>query len=199
MASVNDLDVVRITAGMLFGGTEDQQNVYHVLKVSGGSVADTVFMADVAAQLEVMYTFLVARQITTLSYDQITGKKVFGGSDLMPDTSWPTLTTGALTADGLPLPVAALIAGQTTGSRRQGRKYLGGFTEVDNVNGVLQTTLVTAVVNYGAAWIADFVSGGNTYRFGVFNVLSTVFTPFVSALILGAFRTQRRRTAGFGS
>jgi len=199
MASVDDLDVARITAGMLFGGVDDQQNVFHVLKVSGGTITDTLFMTHVSVQLDALYALLIARQITTLTYSQITGKLVFGGSDLLPDTAWPVLTAGTNGGDALPLQCAGLIAGQTTISRRQGKKYLGAFVEVDNVNGVLSAALLTAIANFGATWIADWVNTGHTYRFGVFNVLSSVFTPFVSTLILGAFRTQRRRTAGFGS
>lgn len=197
--AVDDLDVVRITAEMEFGGVEDMQNVFHVLKVSGGTIADTLFMTDVAAQLDLMYAFLTPRQITDYTYEQITGQMVFGGSDLMPDTPWPVRIAGVQTADALPLQVAALVAGQTTSSKKQGRKYLGGFTEIDNVNGVIQSALATPLANFALEWITDFVVGANTYRFGVFNVLSSIFTPFVAGLVLGAFRTQRRRTAGFGS
>jgi len=196
---VDDLDVVRVTAEMEMDGVEDVQNVYHVLKVSGGPVTDTVFMDDMAAQLESMYLTFVARQITSYTYNQITGQQVFGGSDIMPDVAWPTIIAGLSTSDALPLQVTALVAGQTTSSKKQGRKYLGGFTELDNVNGVVQPGLTSALANYALEWITDFVSGAHTYRFGVFNVLSSVFTPFVASLILGAFRTQRRRTAGFGS
>jgi len=199
MASVDDLDVARITAGMLFGGVDDQQNVFHVLKVSGGTITDTLFMTHIAKRLDDMYALLIARQITTLTYSQITGKLVFGGTDLLPDTAWPVLTAGLNGGDALPLQCAALIAGQTTVSRRQGKKFLGAMVETDSVNGVLSAALLTAIGLYGANWIADFVDTGHTYRWGVFNALSSVFTPFVSTLILGAFRTQRRRTAGFGS
>ena len=170
-----------------------------MLKVSGGTITDTLFMTHIASRLDAMFTNLIARQITSLTYSQITGKLVFGGTDLLPDTAWPILTAGTQTADALPLQNAGLIAGQTTVSRRQGKKYLGAFTEVDNINGVLSSTLITAIGLFGAQWIADFVDTGQTYRWGVFNTISSVFTPFVSTLILGAYRTQRRRTAGFGS
>ncbi len=197
--AVDDLDVVRVTAEMVFASLHDQQNVYHVLKVSGGTIPDQTLMDDVATQLEVMYTFMLARMRTALTFDQITGQMVFGGSDLMPDTSWPVLTAGTNGGDGLPLSDAGLIIGQTTRAKTQGRKYIGALTEVDNVDGVVGSSLVTSLVSFAAEYIADFVIGANTYRFGTFNPLTLVFSPFASALILGIFRNQRRRTQGFGS
>lgn len=197
--TVEDLDVVRLTAEMLNQGIDDVQNVYHVLKVDGGSMTDADFMDDMADQLDLMYAFLTPRQITTHTYEQITGQKVFGGDDLMPDTAWPARIAGVQTADALPPQVAAMVAGQTVVSKVQGRKYLGGFTEIDNVNGVLESILVTALTNFALNWIGDFIFGAHTYRFGVWNKLTSVFTPLVSDLVLGTFRTQRRRTIGFGS
>jgi len=197
--AVDDLDVVRITAQMVFAGVDDHQNVFHVLKVSGGTIPDQTLMDDVATQLEVMYTFMVPRQRTVLTYDQITGQLVFGGTDLMPDTAWPTLVAGTNGNDGLPLSDAGLVVGQTTIAKTQGRKYLGALVELDNIDGVLQAALVTALVNWASGYINDFVIGANTYRFGTFNTVTSVFNSFSSALILGIFRNQRRRTQGFGS
>lgn len=197
--AVDDLDIVRVTAEMVFNNLSDHQNIYHVLKVSGGTIPDQTLMDDVAAQLEIMYTFMLPRQRTQLAYEQLTGQMVFGGADLMPDTAWPVLTAGTNGGDGLPLSDAGLVVGQTTKAKTQGRKYLGALSEVDNVDGVLQASLVTSLVNFAAGYIADFVIGANTYRFGTFNPISLVFSPFASALILGIMRNQRRRTQGFGS
>lgn len=197
--AVNDLDVIRVVAEMEMLGSEDVDNIFHVLKVSGGTIPDQTLMDDVANQLEVMYTFLLPVQRIQYTYTQITGQKVFGGTDLMPDTSWPVLTAGASSTDGLPLQIAALIAGQTTRPRVQGRKYLGGFLETANVDGDIGATLITPLLNWGINYIVDWVLGANTYRFGTFNPTTAVFNAFSSALIGGVFRTQRRRTKGFGS
>lgn len=197
--AVDDLDVVRVVAEMSMDATEDVRNVFHVLKVSGGTISDDLFMADVAAQLNTMYAFLVPQQRALYAYDQITGQMVFGGSDLMPDTSWPTLTVGASASDALPFQIAALILGQTTKAKTQGRKYLAGFLETNQVDSTINSTLLPLLANFAVDFISDFVSGANTYRFGTFNPVTFVFNQFASAVVLGILRTQRRRTAGFGS
>ncbi len=196
---VDDTDVVRVTAEMSLDGVEDVRNVFHVRKVSGGTIATTVFMADVATQLEVMYTFLIPQQRTVYSYDQITGQIVFGGTELMPDTPWPVLTVGGSGVDGLPYQNAALILGQTTVAKTQGRKYLAGFVETSQFDSNLLAVLLTPLANWAVGYIAPWTIGANTYEFGTFNPITLAFTQFVSAVVQGVFRTQRRRTRGFGS
>lgn len=197
--AVDDLDVVRVVAEMTMDGTEDQRNVFHVLKVAGGTISDQLFMDDVAAQLDLMYAILIPQQRTILTYDQITGQIVFGGTDLMPDTPWPVITAGINGADGLPFQVAALVLGQTVIAKTQGRKYLGGFLETNQFDSTINATLTPLLISWALEYITDFVSGANTYRFGTFNPLSFVFNAFASGVVQGILRTQRRRTAGFGS
>jgi hypothetical protein len=156
-------------------------------------------MDDVANQLEIMYTFLIPQQRLIYSYDQITGKVVKGGTQLLPDTPWPVLTAGASGSDGLPFQVAALILGQTTVSKTQGRKYLAGFLETNQVDSDINATLLTPLANWAIGYIANWVLFGHTYRFGTFNPLTSTFTDLVSAVVGGVMRTQRRRTKGFGS
>ncbi len=192
-------DVARISAEFETGQNDDAINVYHVLFVDGPVVGDQGFMDIVRDQLEVLYTPLeddISAEYTPI---QVTGKLVIGGLQILPDTAWTAGLNFTNILEPVSPQIAALIFAGTTTSKVQGRKYIFGLTEGDVDAGLWSGTMVGELALYAAAWIADWVVGGRTFRFGVVGGVVPTFRQFTNGVVESITRTQRRRTRGRGS
>lgn len=192
-------DVARLSAVFKNGTNEDAINVFHCLFVDGVTIGDQGFMDVMRDRLEVVYDDLLDDISDEYAPVQLTGKVVIGGTQVLPDTAWTGGFAFTNIIDPLPPQVAALVFAGTNIAKVQGRKYIFGLTEEDQNAGVFSATMVTELALFGAAWIADFVVSGRTFRFGVVDTPPVVFRQFTNAVVQADSRTQRRRTLGRGS
>lgn len=197
--TLNAGDVARLTAEFTDEAGSDAQHVYHVLFVDGVDIGDQAFMDVVRDRLEVMYTDLEDDIGDGYTPIQLTGKVVIGGVQILPDTAWTGGLAFSNIIDPLPPQVAALIRAGTNISRVQGRKYIFGLTEEDQNAGVWTGTMIIELAKYSANWIADFIVGGRTFRFGVVGGVTPTFRQFTNSVVTSTARTMRRRTIGRGS
>lgn len=110
---------------------------------------------------------------------------------------------GALTGDALPPQIAALIIWKTglPGRRNQGRTYLWAANEASQVNGNWVSGYFDALNTFGDA-ISEIFSDalvGTRFRHCVHSAKFDTTHIVTSQSNIGAARTQRRRTVGFGS
>jgi len=192
-------DVARLSAIFKNGLNEDAINVFHCLFVDGPVIGDQGFMDVMRDRLEVVYADLEDDISDEYAPVQLTGKLVIGGAQVLPDTAWTGGFAFTNIVDPLPPQVAALVFAGTNAAKVQGRKYIFGLTEEDQVAGAWTSTMVIELAKFAALWIADFVVDARTYRFGVVNTPVTAFRQFTNAVVQGDSRTQRRRTLGRGS
>lgn len=118
--------------------------------------------------------------------------------DLFATRSMELTFTGV--DDMLPQGVAALLRGYTTHPRVIGRKYLPGFTEGQQGDGVWGSGTLTALAAAGDAWAETQELSANNYIHG--GVWSTVFATVME--LTGTIVVpvnpgyQRRRRPGVG-
>jgi hypothetical protein len=113
-----------------------------------------------------------------------------------------TATTGTLTGDPLPPQVSAEILKKSGvgGRKGNGRMYMPVANELAQNGGLLDASYVTLLTTFTTA--AKTVSGGTPskdFELGVYTTADGDFSPTASFRIVQYFRTQRRRTFGFGS
>ncbi len=192
-------DVARLSAVFKNGFNEDAINVFHCQLVDGAAIGDQAFMDVMRDRLELVYADLEDDISDEYAPVQLTGKVVIGGTQVLPDTAWTGGFAFTNITQALPPQVAALVFAGTNISKVQGRKYIFGLTEEDQSAGVWTATMIIELAKFGVLWIADFVVGGRTYRFGVVGGITPVFRQFTNSVVQGDSRTQRRRTLGRGS
>lgn len=188
------MGVARIAIAGSLAGTE-VRNVFTVNSDAGLAPGS----AAVAAWLTALYdtSGLLGSLTTALHFDRFyvewldsLFKWIF--------TSEGTLDlTGEAASDRVPNQIAAVVVGITP-SRRRGKKFIPGITEEDVTGGVLQSTLVAYLENFGDTWIEGLNDGEATWRSGVVKKNSSDFLDFVTFRVDPYVGTQRQRKPGIG-
>lgn len=191
-------DVVRITARMLLDGASDVVNVFHFVVDANTTVDDTVFMAEVAGQLDVMYALINFRVSTRIAYSSVQGFNVTQ-NQLLPDTAWPGLTAGVDGVEMLPEMVSACTFHRTVAPRVRASKFLPPATELSNAGGALEAVYLGLVQSFGNFLLLGLTAPTIDLQYVAFNVLLSTFNRVVSTQVPARFRTQKRRRIGVGS
>lgn len=199
-------DLIRVSANLSFGvGGQDLVNVMYFELVAPSSLADSQVLSDIGEVLEILYTTVQGRMNTLIQFVDYDVKNET--QDTSPlNSSWPVLTTGALATEALASQLVALVIMRTAQSRKFGRVNLGGFTELDNATDVWLAALLTNVGNFITQLLTTHVVTNGNYRYGVASqnvvpprTIANSFDLPIAGKIIGNLRTQRRRSAGFGS
>lgn len=199
MGDVAQLDVVRVTAKMSFESTEDILNVYHMKHTGSASATDAAFSTAAATWLEVIYTTILSYLSDEVTFETIEFYNVTQDRP-MAEIPWPTLTIGSDAGDALPLQCAALVSLPTGVKRVVGKKYIGGLTETNSINGGhVSAAAQTALAAFVVQLLNDYVSGTLTLTAGTYNDITAVFRELISGIVDQIFRSQRRRVRGVGS
>lgn len=112
----------------------------------------------------------------------------------------PDTTPGTVGGDPLPLQNAAVITWRTgiAGRSYRGRTYMPGLTEGHQSMGILDSTIMTALGNYGGIYLSSNVFT-NDYVLGVYSRKLSHIQNVVSFTVQPYVKTQRRREIGVGS
>jgi len=117
-------------------------------------------------------------------------------------TDVPTHENGTeATTHELPAHVAAGLYALTGVSKVVGKKFFGGFTELNNIaGGLVDSDLVAALANV-AAYVYDttITIGGRSYSGGVYRRVAAVLEPVVESFVNNIWYSQRRRRRGVGA
>ena len=155
------------------------QNVWHLKMISGAGADSDDVLAAVLTQQQTAFALIEDRVgdefeavlLEARLWDFTLNRFDGVGSLAM------TAVVGTSVVDYEPHGVAALGRILTEVSRRQGRTFLPGFTEVSVANGVLSVAAEAAFVTYLAAFDTDISVTGGLLSWCTFNVnpLSPLF------------------------
>lgn len=194
-----DGQVLRVTPRMQIDGEDIFTNVYHCVKLTGGTQSNLAFEQGVAQFMDDLYDNINPHIPDDLAYIDI---QIFNvtTSSILTTQLWPALTNGLAIADELPTQNVGLVIGRTTTPRVLARKSLGPFGEESWGGQTWSAGLLTNLANFAADWLATLVLDGiHQYAWGALNRALGTLTPIDSTLVIPGARTQRRRTRGFGT
>jgi hypothetical protein len=201
--SVIDDAILRIVASMLWSDAGVNQNVFNAKISGGGGPYDDIDVADDAEDwLDDMYL-----NITGNASDEIAGNEVIVYKYDTVGQDWDEVASQAWTwapslgTDYLPRAVAALVRLWTTDADVQGKKYLPGFTEDVNDDGLFGPGFLTNLLGFAADWFTPFIGAatGATFTPGVWSVVQELFLPGVDHVAVSAIPAyQRRRKRNVG-
>lgn len=195
--------ILKVVATMLWDDGNVMQNVFACDIVGGAGPYDEAdVIDDLVTWVEDMYTTLNAQithlvdgsQVQVYRWDAVGGDFDEVGSD--PWTWTPSQATEAL-----PYGVAGLLNAKSVDADSSAKKYLGGICEGSSVDGVWETVMLAAMVNFGGEWVQSFVGAitGATFNPGVWSVKDSLLNAFVATVIIPTTPAyQRRRKQGVG-
>lgn len=201
--SVDNGDVLRIVASLLWTDGNVNQNVYNVVMSGSGSPWDDEDIIDDAEDwLDDMYANLNGHQVNDIDGNEVIVYKYDPVGD-----DWDEVGSQGWTYDPvqvneeLPRGVAALVRLWTTDADVQGKKYIGGISEGDLFDGLFGANLVTQLLAFAADWYLPFVgaASGGTFTPGVWSVVGKVFRAAVDHIATStvpAYQRRRKRTVG---
>lgn len=200
MPDVSDGNALRVTAKMSYQGVSDIINVFHATVELTVAQDDAVVMADIAAIVDANYALIVQDLSDDLKFDTIefynvTEDRPMGVED------WTTLVAGTETTSQ---PTATQMCGQAnflTGIKRsQGRKYVGGYSELANTGGgILGLAVQGRLEDYADQFVQGDVITGGSVNWGHFQTGTTVFRSWTGSVVPRLMSTQRRRKQNTGS
>ena len=192
-------DVIRVTAGMRYGTSDDVQNVYH-LKIAGSTPPnDSDLLDDCDAWLTNVYTAILAELTAELTFTQISVYNITQDYKV-GETSWGTLTVGSGGGAQMPSGVCMLGTGRCLDHNAVGRKFFGPVTESAIAYGELGSGAMGHMVTAVAAWISNAISvGSHVYTSGVWDEVHDLFYAFREGLVRSVPAYQRRRKTNVGS
>ena len=199
MSDVNDGDVLRLGAGLIYDGLYDVVNVYHVEVEAPGGETWEVITPFIQTYLDDLYDNIKTQLNDTMgtgsiSVANMTQATTLGSIAWSP--GWAGAESGEPTASG----VCCFTWARTHKPRVQLRKYLGVFGEVNVVAGAWTSTVQDACEALMAEHIEDTFMGGSTRFQGVaYNRLLATFERGYSTDKSAEPAYQRRRKRGRGS
>lgn len=176
------------------------QQVMH-FEYSGAGDTDDEVGDEIAGHFTSMYTNVEDRMDELTLSEEIevwlwdTVGKQFDGIYQEP---W-LLIIGTIVGAQMPNGVAALVRLLTNKPRRQGRKFIGGFSAAlyDDAGWGAPTLAILAL--FVADAVVSVATANGTLVPGVFNTATESFQPFKAAGIVNTFAGyQRRRRPGVG-
>lgn len=192
-------DILRITPVFTITPYLDRMvNVWHVRLVLDTDKTDAAMAAFVGDWLELIYGGVKTYMSTALNFEEFDWANVTQDLVYLAEL-WPTWTNGDASGDLLAPNLAGYLFGRTPFSKVYGRKYVPGFTELQNTDvGQPSTAVLLALAGLGVSGYGLYpVSAGVSFQ-GVVSTLNHgyVIPPVVVAK--AQWRALRRRVPGVG-
>lgn len=201
--SITDGTVLRVVASMLWSDGNVNQNVFNCV-VTGGSPPYTEqdVIDDMEDWLDDMYANIVGSCSDEIAGNSVTVYKYDAIDEDWDEVGGQSWTWAPFSAtDQLPRGVAGLINLWTTDPDVQGKKYIPGFTEGNNIDGLLSSGTITSLLAFALDWLTPFVGGasGGTFTPGIWSVVGLVFKAAIdhySTSTIPAYQRRRKRNVG---
>lgn len=202
--TVQNGDVLKITAVLTFATGDVAENIYYLKAVIAAPLTDAQAVNYAETYLDDMYTQVqdyISNSLTlgTCPVDKIEwdGEKWEVVENVGLATPDVTLAdTGSL----LPYQNAPMALGQTSRPKSNGKKFLMGFTEDSQAGGLLISAAVTALAAYATEWINGYYIGvANELVAGIVRTAVNEFLEFTLGEVSNGIFTQRRRRQGVGA
>ena len=196
-------DILRLVISQVWNDGNIMNNVFAAQIVGGGGPWDAGdVLDDLEDYADTMYT-----NISALVADPVDSNEVFGyvwdaingDWDLFGSEPWAQVFNDP--GNELPRGVAGFLKAPTTDPDVQGRKYIGGPTELSLTIGLWNAPYLAALVLFGGDWIAPYIGAltGATITPGVWSVKNQTFHEFeneVSVVTIPAYQRRRKRGVG---
>jgi len=111
---------------------------------------------------------------------------------------WAVPVDGTSVGQRLPFQCAALISAYTTQKRRICKKFLGGFTELEQEAGYWTPAFITDLEDFAANWLDGFSDGSVTMVPISYRPTDQEYPGFTGALVRSVVCTLGRRKPGVG-
>lgn len=201
MADVETNDIIRTVLKSTLNGASEIDNVLHFKYTGAAALSNTQALADMQSIWDAVLDQLESFQTHQLVYDTIyayneTKEAPMGSTSVFGHANGSETTTHEM-----PAHVAAGWYALTAVSRAIGKKFFGGFTELNNISGgLVDTDLVAALAN-AAAFVYDTTLTVNAHEYsgGIFRKATKVLIPVVETVINNIWYSQRRRRRGVGA
>lgn len=184
----------------VFDGSIAVQNQFHLQKVDGGTITEGEFLDDMLDWATALLAIIKAVQSTIMIWNGVTLSSLEG----IPQTvqgDFPSPIPGEISGAVLPSGCACLSYFNTGYSRRQLRKYWGGFPELQtaSADGEWGSGTVSVVADVNDFLMTDYVGTNGTWRYGHYtSEASPQFVFPTSGVVQSIVSYQRRRRRGRG-
>ncbi len=194
-------DVLRVVLSFLMPDNVIAQMVTHYVAGTGVEQDPDDVLTAITAQL-----LLGWEEVELIVSDVVTGDLLkLSVYDIVLDQWDEVATTSATAFDGLaaanmlPHGAAAVVRFFTDIGRRQGRKFIPGMGEPENVDGTWTAGTVTAMALFGAEWDDVVTVNGMPFTQGVYDAALESFEKFRQSIAANTIvGYQRRRKSGVG-
>jgi len=199
--TVNSNDIIRVTATVLLPDSGVGQNVWHYKAGAGVSAPEDEVMDEIRDLLDAGYAQLnpVVNQFVIPQNMEFSQSSDNGSSFAeIGERVWITYAPSGA-SEALPPQDAFLAHYGASGTGKLGSKYLAGFSEAQNMNGVVQASAFIAIVQFvNTTVLTPQVTGGFMLP-GWVERPSGVFRQYNgTASVPTRVATQRRRKDGVG-
>lgn len=199
MADFDDGDIIRAAGAMIYDGSDEVVNVYHMRVNSGGGKS----WAEVDSDIQDYFDQLVDTMDTELS-DLMVADRI-SVSNVTQDTvfgaiPWGVFTQGGNATDATAAGVCCFTFARTRKPRVQIRKYFGVFPKESMALGEWDAGVTAACGDALDYHIAENIMNSGIRLQGVaYNRTLTTYEYAVSVATRGEPAYQRRRKRGVGS
>lgn len=201
--SITSGDILRVVVSLIWTDGNIMQNVFNAVVTGGGSPWDDAdIVEDAVSWAEDLYF-----NITSKVSDECDGSQVQVYVYDSVDDDWDEVGSQVFfwnpsgTTDQLPRGVAALINLKSSDPDISGKKYIGGFVDGANTDGLWTASSITDLASFAVDWYAGFVGtdSGADWAPGIWSVADTLFRLASTTAIIPTIPAyQRRRKRGVG-
>lgn len=196
-------DVLRITASWLQDGLNQMQNVFTIRATGDPGSTQADIISDLKDWIDDIYQEIKVIMNNTITDDFISIYNIT--KDVLEHVgAFSTSITGTSSGDAMPNGVAPFGYARTSQKRRRGSKFFPASSESTQATGLLTVGGLTALVAGLAQWISDHTGAltGALFEPGIWsNVpgIGDVFLVFLNAVARAQLGYQRRRKPGVGA
>jgi hypothetical protein len=193
-------DIIRTAIQWFVDGTDEIVNVHTLRLISGAALGDDDAVME--AIVDILTNELYV-DILNLMPDNVLGSSVEGFNLTDPTTMPPkphAMNGAEVAGNAAARQLTALVCLNGPAPRRQGRSYLPIFSEAAlEDDGTWNSGTITELLQYGALLLAPLSNTDLTIERVICHQDGSAPIIPTAGVVPVAPRTQRRRTAGFGS
>lgn len=200
--TVPDGSTIRVAAHFTSLAASDVVNIYHFFTDSVGDVSVANLLTDLQDLLDDLMTNVEGSYPTSTTLDEIEAwiwNDTLDRWDFLGSTT-STWAGTVSTTEVLPAANAPMVMADTVDAHSRGRKYLPPILEIKLSSGLIQSGVITELLNFLGDYTATYVGTYLELNPGVWQVANQAFKLFTgTGVVENVMAYQRRRKSGVGS